>query len=248
MNVFYVSDLHLRSHKDPVAIHFMDFLKSMPQRGDILILGGDIFDLFVGNKRVFRKHFSKIVAAIRELDSRGCCVFYLEGNHDFHLKKIFHHQRNIQVREDDFEIRLGGTAFWISHGDQIDREDTGYLFLRSVTRSNLFRAVMGMIPDRFFDSLGRWSSRMSRRYTSGLKLKSGASDRIRDLYRDFAKKKIQAGYDFVLIGHSHLADHSNISAKNKNGQYLNLGFSDTHLLYAHFNDQTNSLVPKRYPD
>lgn len=247
MNVYYVSDLHLRSSKDKVATHFVEFLKTVPQRGDTFVLGGDIFDLYVGDKKVFRKNFAKIISAIRELDSRGCCVYYLEGNHDFHLGNVFRHQRNILIKEDDFEIRLGNKSFWISHGDQIDRKDYGYLFLRGLTRSTIFQLVTQLMPDVAFDELGRWSSKTSRKYTSTIKMKKGSNQRLRDLFLKFATKKVQEGYDFVFVGHSHLADDVDIKVGKNSGRYLNLGFSDTHLTYGHFSAASDSLKVKKFP-
>jgi UDP-2,3-diacylglucosamine pyrophosphatase LpxH len=41
-----VSDLHLRSNLQPFYRSFLEFLKEVNQPGDILVLAGDIFDLF----------------------------------------------------------------------------------------------------------------------------------------------------------------------------------------------------------
>jgi UDP-2,3-diacylglucosamine hydrolase len=248
MNVYYVSDLHLRSQEDRVAKYLLDFLNKMPAKGDILILGGDIFDLFIGNKKVFRKNFAKVISAIRDLDCRGCYVYYLEGNHDFHLRQVFRHQKNILVEENDFEVRAGRRTFWFSHGDQIDQTDRGYLMLRSVTRSVLFQAVMGLIPDQVFSGIGKWSSKTSRKYTSGPRMSDNSQDRVRSLYKDFAKERISRGYDYVLVGHSHLVDDVEISSGTRKGRYMNLGFSDTQLLYAHFNSGDDTLTMKTFPN
>ena len=248
MNVYYVSDLHLRSQDDRVAKYLLDFLKTVPQRGDIFILGGDIFDLFVGNKKVFRKNFSKIITAIRDLDCRGVYVYYIEGNHDFHLRRVFRHQKNIAVEENDFEVRAGRRSFWFSHGDQIDREDRGYLFLRAVTRSGIFQVLIGMIPDNVFAEVGNWSSKASRKYTNGPRLNPESQERIRNLYKDFAKEKISRGYDYVFVGHSHLFDDLEIDSGTRRGRYINLGFSDSQLVYAHFNSADDTLTTKTFPN
>src|SRR3990167_4852040 len=115
MRVYYVSDLHIKSSTQRTAQLFCDFLKTIPCDGDTLILGGDIFDLFVGNKAVFHEEYKEILAAIKNLSKKNCKVYYLEGNHDFHMKNVFSGCQNVLMVKDDFALKWGGKSFWISH-------------------------------------------------------------------------------------------------------------------------------------
>jgi UDP-2,3-diacylglucosamine hydrolase len=89
--------------------------------GDVLLLGGDIFDLLVGNKRLFRDRFAPIIDAINSAATRGILVHYLEGNHDFHFQGIF--SPLVIIHTDDFTLDVFERRIYISHGDLIDPED-----------------------------------------------------------------------------------------------------------------------------
>ena len=232
MRVFFISDIHLADGTSPAARRFVDFLKKIPAKGDILVLGGDIFDLFVGNKRIFRQKFATVLGAIRGAAKNGTTIYYLEGNHDFHLGAAFAKTPSFHFEEDDFSFPAEGKCFYVSHGDLIDPEDKGYRLLRAVTKNEAFRLFVNAIPNSLVDKLGNWSSRHSRKYTLTEGLDGEKQKRIRKLYLDFAKERVKLGADFVLIGHSHLADQIQIEARGRKGEYVNLGFSAEYLPYG----------------
>ncbi len=232
MKVFFLSDLHLRDGSSPPAQRFIAFLASEPKRGDILILGGDIFDLLIGNKAVFRVRFRPILDAIVAAASIGVQVYYLEGNHDFHFSSLFRGQTNILVRTEDFSVMLpNGVQVWVAHGDLVDEDDTGYLLLRAATKNAPFRVFVAVMPGSVVDWIGNRSSHASRKYTSE-RVENEGTDRLRRLYLDFARGKVSEGYRHVLVGHSHLRDQVEIAENGHVGEYLNLGFSADRLTLA----------------
>jgi UDP-2,3-diacylglucosamine hydrolase len=232
VKIFYLSDLHLRSPEEPRAQGLCRFLEIFPQAGDVVIFGGDIFDLFVGNKAVLRQRFADILLGIAGCASRGVEVHYLEGNHDFLLQGVFGDQAGVHLHDGDFSLEKEGVKIWVSHGDLIDPEDRGYRFLRAVTRSLPFRLFLAAVPGSLVGALGEWSSRQSRKYNNAETIDHGRREKIRALYLDFAKARISSGFRHVLIGHSHLPDHVSLSGSGNSGEYLNLGFSSSGLDYA----------------
>ncbi|MPN54550.1 hypothetical protein SDC9_202221 [bioreactor metagenome] len=46
---------------------------------------------------------------------------------------------------------------------------------------------------------------------------------MKDGMLDFAKSKINEGYDFVVMGHRHLAEKTFYQLENHQGTYVNLG-------------------------
>lgn len=245
MRLFYLSDLHLHSAHDRNALNLEDFLRRVPKRGDTVALGGDVFDLFVGARKVFLKRFAPILTAMKDAESRGVILYYLEGNHDFHLSRVFRHHPNILVKTGDIELRLHNYRVHISHGDEIDGEDKGYLLLRAVTRSPVFTAVTALLPDLLYSTVGKWSSRTSRKYTGHQK--QSRSERVRDLFRAFAAAKVEQGTHLVLIGHSHLADQVDFQIDGTaRGTYLNLGYSEDELKVAEFNVATGRVEVKSH--
>lgn len=229
MQVFFLSDLHLENGTSPGAARFVSFLNTQPMRGDALILGGDIFDLLVGNKVVFRERFRAVIDALVAASSRGVRVHYLEGNHDFHFSAMFGGYSNISVHTGDFDfLTPHGRRIYVSHGDLIDEDDTGYRLLRAATKNGPFRAFVAALPGRAVDLIGSRSSGASRKYTTG-RVENEGTERLRRIYLDFARGKVSEGFHHVLVGHSHLRDLVEIEGK---GEYVNLGFSASSLLYA----------------
>lgn len=243
MRVFFLSDLHLSSRESPATKRLVGFLREIPQAGDLLLLGGDIFDLFVGNKAVFREKFSAVIDGIQSAAHRGCIVHYLEGNHDFHMAQVFDGQ--VKVHSDEFEVQALGRKILVSHGDLIDPEDTGYRFLRAALRNPILRFLVKIIPGAWIDGIGRKSSKESRKYTDAARV--GHHERLRKLYLDFAREQIERGAKHVLVGHSHLADQIVVADGGGRGEYLNLGFSSSALPYAELDGEKEFFSVKTYP-
>ena len=229
MSVFFLSDLHLDGGNSAPSVRFSNFISEQLSPGDYLLLGGDIFDLLVGSKRVFHQRHALALSAIEGAARRGVRVHYLEGNHDFHFENLFRGIPNIEVWVGDMELQYQDRKIWVSHGDLIDEEDTGYRFLRFMLRNALFKGFVDGLPDSFVDFLGTRSSGASRKYTSA-RVENEGTERLRRLYLDYAKARVREGYRHVLLGHSHLRDQVPISERGLEGEYLNLGFSSERLL------------------
>jgi UDP-2,3-diacylglucosamine hydrolase len=246
MRAYFLSDIHLRGADDPAAGRLVSFLSEIPRKDDLVIFGGDVFDLFVGDKEIFRTKFANVLASIRSVAERGATVFYLEGNHDFHLDAVFDGLAGVSLKSGDFLLTFRDRKILVSHGDLIDPEDRGYRLLRSVTRHPFFRSLIGLLPGSWIEGVGTRSSHQSRKYTGGLR---GANqERLRLLYLAFARRKIREdGAQHVLVGHSHLRDHIPIKEGDRRGEYVNLGFSSEELPYAVLEESAERFEIKSYP-
>jgi len=229
VNLFYISDLHISGPDNKVGKTLCSFLSTI-QAPDILVLGGDIFDLFVGNKRIFKAKFSAVIAELEGCAGRGVTVYYLEGNHDFHMADVFAGKARINVRADSFPLELHGKKIWVAHGDRIDPKDAGYHFLRWITRTAFVRWLVNVFPDSWLEALGEWMSKTSRGYNNSEVISEERKRRLNEMYLAYAREQIENGYQFVLVGHSHIKAKLPVVVGNKRGEYLNLGFSKEALL------------------
>ncbi|RZA05472.1 MAG: UDP-2,3-diacylglucosamine diphosphatase, partial [Proteobacteria bacterium] len=182
MKAIFLSDLHLRQGEDEASLRFAKFLRREIAAGDLLLLGGDIFDLFIGDKKVFRAKHAAVLSALRDCAKAGCEIHYLEGNHDFHVKRAFAEFPNFKVHADDFALDWRGHRIYLSHGDMIDPEDRGYRFLRAATRNYFFRVFLRLFPGRGIDAIGGASSKKSRRYNHTDAGGQAGRERLRALY------------------------------------------------------------------
>lgn len=229
MRLLFTSDLHLTRADSARRKLWVRFLDEIPQENDWLVLGGDIFDLFVGNKAVFCDAFADELDALKRALKRGVRLAYLEGNHDFHLQGVLANTPgDWRVEADAFTLDLEGVKIWVDHGDLVDPEDLGYRLLRVFSRSVFGRALVRLLPDLFFARFGEWSSRQSRKYNNLGRLPEARQEHTRRLFQAHASERLESGYDFVLMGHSHLPQEYRSAS---GGIYINLGYNSEKIPY-----------------
>ena len=202
----------------------MDYLSTQLKPRDVLILGGDIFDLLIGDKTYFRQKFYAEISAIRETSARGIDIRYLEGNHDFLLSGIFTRQERVKIEPNDFSFLWEGRRVHVAHGDLINPKDYGYRLLRWVTRTYFFRLLIASLPGSWIAGIGNWSSGQSRKYSEQGRENETRWYATRDLFRNYAEARAQEGEELVLIGHSHIVDFQEIPTPRGRATYCNLGF------------------------
>lgn len=248
MSLLYVSDLHLKDPSDEQYLRFLRFLREVPQAGDTLVLGGDIFDLLIGSKDFFKKKYCDFFSAIQELGTRGCKIYYLEGNHDFHIRHLLCSRgASIVVYRDAFSLEFAKKRIWVDHGDLIDPEDSGYRLLRWFTRSFIGRGLIGLFPGKLIAAIGNWSSGQSRKYHD-IKEMDPRATRTKKLFYEYALQKSKQDFELVLLGHSHLKEDVSLSSDGKKSlQYVNLGFSSKKILYGLLSEEDQSkMLLKEY--
>ncbi len=230
MRLLIVSDLHVWGDDDPLYESLLRLLKNEATPGDTVVLAGDLFDLFVGNKRIFISRYRRFFEGLREAGQRGVHVHYIEGNHDFLIRKTFQKIPGLWVHSSDVQIETGGRRFFVSHGDLVDRKDYGYRALRGFFRSPVMRAFIWMMPGAWIDWIGQTSSKRSRAKNPALpmQLPQERMDGLRRVYRNYASAKFSEGFDFVVMGHCHDLDEMRLKVGEREGQYINVGYPRTH--------------------
>ncbi len=226
MRLYVASDLHIQSSDDRVLQALVDFVRTRLQPGDTLVLAGDVFDLFVGNKAVFKERFSVLLQALDEAGRRGITLHYIEGNHDFFLRGALRGIENLTVHTDGMALQLAGKRFYIAHGDTADRRDYGYRLLRLFFRSPLIRAFVAVAPGSWIDGIGGASSRHSRRNRGTFRRSN--IEPLRVALRSYAAERLTEGYDYVILGHTHDLDEMKFHIGGRTGQYMNSGCPRLH--------------------
>ncbi len=233
---YFISDLHLglndsetEKQKEDLLV---EFLLSIRSDAENLFILGDLFDYWFEYKRVIQKGFYKIFAALKELSEAGVKIYYLIGNHDFMHKDFFYKEFNATVLQTDLEVEIHGKRFYLSHGDDHVLNDNGYKILKKILRNKLLQNLYSKLHPNFGIWLASRTSKKSRKYTDG---KNFTED---DGLIKKATEKISAGFDFVIMGHTHLLKEIKIN----NGIYLNLGTWLDKPLYAVFKNDKIEIV------
>lgn len=214
--IYFISDLHFgleekerENVKEGTAVEFLDSLNDAER----LVILGDLFDYWFEYKRVMQKGYYRFFCALKRLSERGVKIDYIIGNHDFLHRDFFTKEFGAQLYEDAYEAEFFGKRFFMAHGDGLLPNDVGYKILKSVLRNKFIQKLYSLVHPDLGIKIAQSSSKKSRNYTS--KKNYGEKNAL----LEFAKKKIDNGYDYVVLGHSHVREE----VKYKDGLYVNLG-------------------------
>lgn len=215
--IYFISDVHLglfdreaESNREDLLISFLEKIK---RDCEVLYILGDLFDYWFEYKTVIPKYFYRVVTKLKELTDSGVTVEYLIGNHDFGHLDFFSKELGINVHRSDIEVSIMDRRFYLSHGDGKEPGDLGYLILKKILRSRLANKLYRYIHPDIGIKLARSSSKTSRVYSDKKLI-----DKT-DGLEEFAKSKIELGFDFVVMGHRHRLINKQIAT----GCYINLG-------------------------
>lgn len=216
--IIVLSDLHLWGNDDPLYRALLKFMDEQLNPGDKFFIVGDLFDLFIGSKAIFTSRFKDLIEKIKSLGSKDVEVFYIEGNHDFHLENIFDDCPNVKIYSDLIHYDWDGKKLLFCHGDKINWKDIGYQLFRFTTRSLFLQCLIEIAPGALVDRIGQTMSKASRGYHYETN-----NETVR-MFRNYACDQISQGYDIVVMGHSHFLDDIRFRVGTHQGQYVNVGY------------------------
>lgn len=208
MAVALIADAHLGGPGGP-ADPLVEQLRALPDQGcERLVLLGDLFHVWVGDRRFETPVIVRVVEALRELRTRGLPVDYVEGNRDFYLDRspyadVFRHLG----RELAFEV--DGVRYLAVHGDGLDERDRQYHFWRRLSKSAPGRFLITHVPRRFAQRIVHTTEERLAR--TNLRHKRVIPERVirryaeRRLAGDSGSEGSDGGetHDCLLLGHFH---------------------------------------------
>jgi UDP-2,3-diacylglucosamine pyrophosphatase LpxH len=199
-----VSDLHLGSNvcKSESILEFLYYLDT-----DNLILNGDVFDN-MDFRRLKKSHW-QILKKLRQI-AKNTNLIWISGNHDFECEPIAHligATFHFEYLIDDYHDR----TILITHGDRFDSIITKRPILTKLA-DNIYRLIQKFDRYRGNDYY----------YSSIIKRRSKTFSRCLDKTKANAIEcAINFGYDSIIIGHLHKAEH--LTAQKNNVEYANCG-------------------------
>jgi UDP-2,3-diacylglucosamine pyrophosphatase LpxH len=219
VDVVVISDVHLGTYGSR-AKELYTYLKSIKPK--ILVLNGDIIDIWQFKKYYWPKSHMKVVKQIIGLAAKGCHVIYVTGNHDETLRK-FAGMRigNLEI-VNNLELNLDGKKAWIFHGDVFDVIMQHSKWLAKAGSIGYDMLIMLNVLVNFFSRLiGRGKVSLSKRIKDNVKT---AVKFINNFEETAATLAINKKYDYIICGHIHHPENRIITdAKNNSINYLNSG-------------------------
>lgn len=217
MNITIISDVHIRNRDEKYYQKLLDFLAChYVASSDMVIFLGDIFDLMIGPHDEYFKQFPEFFNALEELIKKGKKIIYFEGNHDFHLKKLylnFLNERSLDkskllYKKKSLRITVGENNVHMSHGDDIEIGNISYKIYKFLINNFVTSFLANyIVPYGVVHFIGERASKKSRKRNVEYYGTEEAQSIIKESFRKAAsivsKKR---GDNIIICGHSHVKD------------------------------------------
>lgn len=232
VHLVVLSDVHLGTY----GCHSNELYKYLKGiRPQVLVLNGDIIDIWQFSKRYWPKSHMAVVKQILNLASKGTKVYYLTGNHDETLRKFNGVKMgNIQILN-QLVLELDGKKHWFFHGDVFDviiQYSKWLARLGSVSYDALI--LLNVFVNRINKLFGKGRVSLSKKIKNGVKT---AVKYINSFEETAAQMAIKNNYDCIVCGHIHHPDDRIIITDDGNIRYLNSGDWVENLTSLEYNDK-----------
>lgn len=218
VEVAVISDVHLGIYNSK-AKELVRYLKSIDP--EVLVLNGDIVDVWQFSKSYFPKSHLKVIRQIVKMMERGCRVYYIIGNHDEVFRRFVGMKMGNFSIDNKLVLELDGTKSWIFHGDVFDvvMHHSKWLAHLGAHGYGILTLINKMVNSLSMMVGGKRIS-LSGKVKDAVKGKKKIST---DFERTVADQAIRKGYDYVICGHIHRPEVK--VAQNPQGSvtYLNSG-------------------------
>ncbi len=187
----------------------------------MLILNGDIVDIWQFSKRYWPKSHMKVIKYIIGLAAKGTKTYYITGNHDELLRKFAGLKIGSLEIVNKLELSLDGKKAWVFHGDVFDVIMQHSKWLARVGAVGYDALILlNVIVNRINALLGRKKSSLSKKIKENVK---SAVKYINNFEETAASLALCNGYSYIICGHIHHPEIRNIQIPAGNIEYLNSG-------------------------
>jgi UDP-2,3-diacylglucosamine pyrophosphatase LpxH len=233
VEILVLSDIHLGTYGCH-AKELLHYLKTINPK--IIILNGDIIDIWQFSKRYWPKSHMKVIRQLMNWVSKGRKTYYIPGNHDEMLRKF----AGLRVGSFSIANKLvlelkDNKKAWIFHGDIFDvtMEHSKWLAKLGAIGYDtliLLNRFVNFISEKIFRK-GKIS--LSKKIKASVK---SAVKFISNFEQTSADIGITNNYDYVVCGHIHQPEIREISNERGSITYLNSGDWIENLSALEYND------------
>ncbi len=218
VDLVIISDVHLGTYGCH-AKELLQYLKSVKPK--VIILNGDIIDIWQFSKRYFPPSHLKVLKHIISLTAKKVKVFYITGNHDEMLRKFVGFKLGSLQILNKLVLDLDGKRTWIFHGDVFDVTMKHSKWLTKLGAHGydlliLINALCNWVSLK----LGHGKISLSKKIKNSVK---SAVKFINNFEQTCADIAASNNYDNVICGHIHHPKIKNIETSHGTVTYLNSG-------------------------
>jgi UDP-2,3-diacylglucosamine pyrophosphatase LpxH len=221
VDIVVISDVHLGTYGCQ-AKELLKYLKSIKPK--ILILNGDIIDIWQFSKSYWPESHMKVVRRILKFVTDGIPVYYLTGNHDEMLRKFADFDLGSFKLMNKVLLTVDGKKAWIFHGDVFDVTMQHSKWLAKLGAVGYDTLIMiNHITNILLKAMGRPKMSFSQKIKGRVK---EAVKFINHFEQTAADLAIDKGYDYVICGHIHHSEIRTIQGTDRDGSVLYLNSGD----------------------
>lgn len=221
VDIVIISDVHLGTYGCH-AKELLKYLKSIKPK--ILILNGDIIDIWQFSKSYWPEAHMKVVRRILKFVTDGIPVYYLTGNHDEMLRKFADMNLGSFQLLNKLVLNIDGKKAWIFHGDVFDvtmQHSKWLAKLGAVGYDTLI--LLNSFTNWLLTAMGREKMSFSKKIKAKFK---DAVKFINQFEQTAADLAVSKEYQYVICGHIHQAEMREIIATDNPGTVLYLNSGD----------------------
>ncbi len=211
------------SHYNKKNQEFKLILKKIKNREiscNQIFLMGDNFDFLAFETEYFKEINSEIIELLNIL-SNSYEIFYLEGNHDYNLSKIFPNIKVVKRENQPLILAYKDKRIALSHGDNFI--NWHYNLYCKIIRNSYFLKFLNFLDINFF---------ISKKIEKALENKNICHDL--SYFEELVNKRVKNySEDIVIEGHYHQAK----SYKIGNQEYINIPSLCCQKSYTVFKDE-----------
>jgi UDP-2,3-diacylglucosamine pyrophosphatase LpxH len=220
VDILVISDLHLGTYGCH-AKELLCYMKSI--RPGIVVLNGDIIDIWQFSKRYWPKNHMKVVKQIFSWMGKGVKTYYVSGNHDEMIRKF----AGLQIGSLEIVNKIvldlpDGKKAWIFHGDVFDVTMQHSKWLTKLGAVGydiliLINRLVNFFSEKVFKK-GKIS--LSKKIKDSVK---SAVSFVNNFEQTGAEIGISNKFDYVICGHIHKPAIRTITNSQGSIVYLNSG-------------------------
>ncbi|WP_299007523.1 UDP-2,3-diacylglucosamine diphosphatase [uncultured Tenacibaculum sp.] len=236
LDIAVISDVHLGTFGCR-ATELNNYLKTINPK--ILILNGDIIDIWQFNKRYFPKPHMKVIKQLMNFITSGTKVYYITGNHDEMLRRFKGFRLGSFEIVNKVVLDIDGKKGWFFHGDVFDVTMQHSKWLAKLGGMGYdFLILINTIVNWVSHKLGYGRLSFSKKIKNSVK---SAIKFINNFETTAADIAIDEGYDYVVCGHIHQPEMRTIKTEKGSTVYLNSGDWIENLTALEYKNKTWSL-------
>ena len=218
INLLVISDVHLGTYGCN-AKELLFYLKSIDPK--IVILNGDIIDIWQFKKRYWPKSHMKVIKYILKWITQGKEIYYVTGNHDEMLRRFKGFKIEKFVIVNKLILTIDGEKVWFFHGDVFDVTMQYSKWIAKLGGVGYdFLILTNSFINFILEKTGRNKMSFSKKIKNSVKGAVKYINRFENIAVEIATSN---NFKYVVCGHIHHPKIEKFKTGNNTVTYLNSG-------------------------